>query len=88
MSKFIIKNYKNLDFRKKADFDSYSSRRFVEVTKLIGLDISGVDILFDHNDFMVCEINSYPGFERFEKATGLNIPGEIFNYIKLRLKNA
>jgi gamma-F420-2:alpha-L-glutamate ligase len=59
----------------------------VESARLMGLDIAGVDILFDkNNNYRICEINSYPGFEGFEKATGLNVPNEIFNYIKLRLE--
>jgi len=60
----------------------------VESARLMGLDIAGVDILFDKdNNYRICEINSYPGFEGFEKATGLNVPSEIFNYIKLRSEN-
>ena len=61
----------------------------VESARIIGLDIAGVDILFDKDDkYRICEINSYPGFEGFEKATGLNVPEEIYNYIKLRLENS
>lgn len=56
----------------------------VESAKLLGLDIAGVDILFD-GDYQVCEVNSSPGFEGFEKATGLNVPQEIYHYIKVRL---
>ena len=60
----------------------------IESSRLIGLDIAGVDILFDRdNNYRICEINSYPGFEGFEKATGINVPGEIFNYIKIRLED-
>ncbi|MFC2159977.1 RimK family alpha-L-glutamate ligase, partial [Actinomycetota bacterium] len=60
----------------------------IESSRLIGLDIAGVDILFDKdNNYRICEINSYPGFEGFEKATGINVPEEIFNYINLRLEN-
>lgn len=58
----------------------------VESSKLIGLDIAGVDILFDNDNFKVCEVNSYPGFEGFEKATGINVPEEIYKYILLRLE--
>ncbi len=57
----------------------------VESAKTIGLDIAGVDILFDRDSYKVCEINSYPGFEGFEKATKINLPEEIFKYILLRL---
>ncbi len=57
----------------------------VESAKIVGLDIAGVDILFDQNSYKVCEVNSYPGFEGFEKATQINIPEEIFKYILVRL---
>ncbi|MFC2159748.1 RimK family alpha-L-glutamate ligase [Actinomycetota bacterium] len=60
----------------------------IESSRLIGLDIAGVDILFDKDDnYKICEINSYPGFKGFEEATGINVPEEIFNYINLRLEN-
>jgi len=51
----------------------------------VGLDVAGIDILFDGDSYKVCEINSSPGFEGFEKATGLNIPQEIYHYIRVRL---
>ena len=57
----------------------------VESARIVGLDIAGVDILFDQNSYKVCEVNSYPGFEGFEKATKINIPEEIFKYILVRL---
>lgn len=57
----------------------------VESARLIGLDIAGVDILFDGDNYRVCEVNSSPGFEGFEKATGLNVPQEIYDYIRVRL---
>lgn len=57
----------------------------VESAKIVGLDIAGVDILFDKDSYKVCEVNSYPGFEGFEKATKINVPEEIFKYILVRL---
>lgn len=57
----------------------------VESARLVGLDIAGVDILFDKKSYKVCEVNSYPGFEGFEQATKLNVPEEIFKYTLVRL---
>jgi gamma-F420-2:alpha-L-glutamate ligase len=57
----------------------------VESARILNLDIAGVDILFDGNKYVVCEVNSAPGFEGFEKATGINVPKAIFEYIKIRL---
>lgn len=60
----------------------------LECARLLNLDITGVDILFDKEGFRVCEVNSSPGFEGFEEATGINIPEEIFAYIKVRLEGS
>ena len=57
----------------------------VEASRLIGLDIAGVDILFDGEHFKVCEVNSAPGFEGLEKATGVNVPQQIYQYVRVRL---
>lgn len=57
-----------------------------EATRTLGLDIAGVDLLFDQNDgYRICEINAAPQFEGFERATGINIPVEIFHYLQVRL---
>jgi len=57
----------------------------VEVTRLLGLDIAGVDLLFDHDHFKICEVNSSPGFQGVESCCNVNIPKEIYTYLKLRL---
>lgn len=60
----------------------------IESSRLIGLDIAGVDILFDDDNYKVCEVNSYPGFEGFEKATGINVSEEVYRYIQVRLQGS
>jgi len=67
------------------DLNPAMERLAVESAKLVGLDIAGIDILFDGDSYRVCEVNSSPGFEGFEKATGLNVPQEIYHYIQVRL---
>jgi glutathione synthase/RimK-type ligase-like ATP-grasp enzyme len=39
----------------------------------VGLEIAGVDLLFDGDGYCVCEVNSAPGFQGFEAATGCNV---------------
>jgi len=56
----------------------------VESAKALGLEIAGVDILFDKDGYKICEVNSSPYFRGFEKATGMNIPQEIFNFVQLK----
>lgn len=55
-----------------------------ETAKVLGLDISGVDLLFDEKGFKVCEANSAPGFEGFEKFCNMNIAEEIIKYCKFK----
>jgi len=57
----------------------------VESTKALGLDISGVDLLFDGEGYKICEVNSNPGFEGTENYTKKNIAGEIVSFIKMKM---
>ena len=56
-----------------------------ESSKALGLDIAGVDLLFDNGGYKICEVNSNPGFEGMETFTKKNIAGEIVSFIKLKL---
>jgi gamma-F420-2:alpha-L-glutamate ligase len=56
-----------------------------EASKALGLDIAGVDLLFDNGGYKICEVNSNPGFEGMENFTKKNIAGEIVSFIKLKL---
>src|SRR4051794_27476156 len=50
----------------------------------IGLQIAGVDILIDKDTYRICEINSSPGFQGFELATGIDVAKRIVEYAKFR----
>lgn len=56
----------------------------LEATKILGLDIAGVDLLFDDNNYKICEVNSSPMFKGLESCNDVNVPVEIFNYINNR----
>jgi gamma-F420-2:alpha-L-glutamate ligase len=56
-----------------------------ETAKLLGLDIAGVDLLFDEHGFKVCEANSAPGFVGLEKVVGKVIAENILDYIIVRI---
>ena len=47
---------------------------------MIGLDVAGVDLLESNDGPKVVELNSSPGFEGLERATGLDIAGEIIAF--------
>ena len=56
-----------------------------ESSKALGLDIAGVDLLFQNGGYKICEVNSNPGFEGMEQFTNKNIANEIVSFIKLKL---
>ncbi|NJO63604.1 MAG: RimK family alpha-L-glutamate ligase [Richelia sp. RM2_1_2] len=57
----------------------------LESAKLLGLDIAGIDLLFDGDGYKICEANSSPGFEGLEKFCKINVASEIYRFINLRL---
>ena len=56
-----------------------------EASRLLGLDIAGIDLLFDGDHFKICEANSSPGFEGLESCSALNVPEHIFSFVCVRL---
>jgi len=54
----------------------------LKAIRLMELDISGVDLLFDDNGYKICEINSTLGFKGIEKYTDSKVAEEIVKYIK------
>ena len=56
-----------------------------ESSKALGLDIAGVDLLFQDGGYKICEVNSNPGFEGMEEFTKKNIAEEIVQFIKLKI---
>lgn len=51
----------------------------------LGLEIAGIDLLFDKRGFRVCEANSNPGFNGFDHYCNTDIASNIVNYIIKRL---
>ncbi|MEN9722109.1 MAG: hypothetical protein RJB38_95 [Pseudomonadota bacterium] len=49
----------------------------IQAAQAFGLQIAGVDLMPTPDGPAVLEVNSSPGFEGIERATGLNIAGEI-----------
>lgn len=54
----------------------------IAAAKSLGLGVCGVDILQSSRGPLVLEVNSSPGLEGIEKATGENIAGAIIRYIE------
>ena len=54
----------------------------VRAAKTIGLNIAGVDILRSNHGPVVIEINSSPGLEGIEAATGVDVAGKIIGFLE------
>ena len=57
----------------------------LSVTSELGLEISGVDLLFGEDGYMICEVNSSPGFKGMEQATRKDVAQELIDYIKSKV---
>ena len=59
----------------------------VRAANKMGLNISGVDILRSNHGPVVLEVNSSPGLEGIENATGKDIAGLIYQFIEKTAKS-
>ncbi|WP_373952637.1 30S ribosomal protein S6--L-glutamate ligase [Vibrio pomeroyi] len=58
----------------------------INAAKIMGLNLCGVDILQSKNGPVVMEVNSSPGLEGIEKATGRDVADMIFEFIEKNAK--
>lgn len=56
-------------------------RTAIEATRILGLRIAGVDMLESKDGPQVIEVNSSPGLEGIETCTGIDVAGQIIDYI-------
>lgn len=54
----------------------------VRATKVLGLKVAGVDLVRSNRGPLVLEVNSSPGLEGIEKATGKNVANSIIEFIE------
>ncbi len=54
----------------------------IKAVKKLGLGIAGVDLLQSNRGPLVMEVNSSPGLEGIEGATGVDIAGKIIEYVE------
>ena len=57
-------------------------RLAIRAAQVMGLDVAGVDIIRSAHGPLVLEVNSSPGLEGIEKATGKDIAGAIIEFIE------
>lgn len=62
------------------ELDEKFTETAVRAAQIMGLDVAGVDMLEGKNGPQVMEVNSSPGLEGIERATGKDIAGAIVEY--------
>jgi ribosomal protein S6--L-glutamate ligase len=63
------------------EIDAEFERVAVQSAQIMGLRVAGVDMLESKTGPVVLEVNSSPGLEGIETATGLDVAGAIVDYI-------
>lgn len=60
----------------------------IKAAEALGLKVAGVDMLQSSRGPLVIEVNSSPGLEGIEKATGKDIAGSIIKFIEEQIKQS
>ena len=58
----------------------------IRAAKVMGLNVAGVDLLRSRRGPLVLEVNSSPGLEGIEGATGLDLAGAVVDYVAARVR--
>ena len=58
----------------------------IAAARALGLKVAGVDMLPSDRGPLVLEVNSSPGLEGIENATGIDIAAEIIAYIEDKIR--
>lgn len=58
----------------------------IRAAKTLGLNVAGVDLLRSNHGPVVMEVNSSPGLEGIENATGKDIAGQIIEFLETNAK--
>jgi ribosomal protein S6--L-glutamate ligase len=61
-------------------------RTAIKAAEAVGLGVAGVDLLQSSRGPLVLEVNSSPGLEGIERATGVDIAGKIIAFIEKSVK--
>ena len=54
----------------------------IRAAKVLGLSVAGVDLIQSNRGPLVLEVNSSPGLEGIEKASGIDVAGKIIEYLE------
>ena len=65
----------------KVDISEEYAEVACRAARVLGLNVAGVDLLEGNDGPLVLEVNSSPGLEGIEKASGVNVAGAIIDYV-------
>ncbi len=65
----------------KVEISEEFEEQACRAARVLGLNVAGVDLLESNNGPLVLEVNSSPGLEGIEKASGVNVAGAIIDYV-------
>jgi len=65
----------------EVQLDPEFERTAIEATHALRLNIAGVDLMPSSDGPMVLEVNSSPGLQGIEKATGVDVAGAMVDYV-------
>jgi ribosomal protein S6--L-glutamate ligase len=68
------------------DLTEEEKRTAIKAAEAVGLGVAGVDLLQSSRGPLVLEVNSSPGLEGIERATGVDIAGKIIAFIEQNVK--
>jgi ribosomal protein S6--L-glutamate ligase len=68
------------------ELDSEYERTAVRAAQILNLNVAGVDMLEGKDGPVIMEVNSSPGLEGIEKATGVDIAGEIIEFMESQIR--
>ncbi len=69
-----------------ADLSPEEKKIAIRASQVMGLDVSGVDILRTKTGPKIIEVNSNPGLEGISLASGVYVAGKIVDFIEFRVK--
>ncbi len=63
------------------ELDAEHERIAIEAARVLGLNIAGVDLMPSDDGPMVLEVNSSPGLQGIEKASGVDVAGAMVDFV-------
>ncbi|MAS86474.1 MAG: hypothetical protein CMH30_00645 [Micavibrio sp.] len=66
--------------------DEEAIRLAIDASKVLNIQVSGIDLLFTEDGYTICEANTFPGFKGIESCCDVNIPEQIFLAMQARLE--